>query len=150
MATADLVRIEAFPMGFGRHLYDVNLQQFAQLLEIMPIYLVLYMWPPVCAKLSILLIYRHIDPNMVFRYFGHCVAAYVVVPPIVYTVLVLGPCNSSSGNLQCLTNIALTQTGTNITSDLMLIAMPIRVTMSLNMPRRQKLTVTALLALGSL
>lgn len=116
----------------------------------MPTYFVLYIWSPVCAKLSILLIYRHIDPKMVFRYFGHLVAAYIVVPPIIYTVLILGPCDSSSGNVHCLNNLGLAQTGTNITSDLVLIAMPIRMTMRLNMPRKQKLTVAALLALGSL
>ncbi|KAH7025079.1 uncharacterized protein B0I36DRAFT_376790 [Microdochium trichocladiopsis] len=137
------------PAGFGRHIWDVNQEQFAAFLRMVPVLAVTYLWPPTCVKLSLAIIYYRINPNMVFRYCGHCVAAFTITPTVVYTVLLLGPCNPQKGNLQCLNSVTISQMATNISSDLLLLAMPIPMTLKLNMPKRQKLTVAALLALSS-
>lgn len=87
---------------------------------------------------------------MVFRYCGLCVAVFNVVPTLVYTGLFVESCNPLKGDITCLNNIAFAHTGTNILTDLLIMAMPVHMTWQLNMPLRKKLTVGALLGLSSM
>ncbi|KXJ88093.1 hypothetical protein Micbo1qcDRAFT_112830, partial [Microdochium bolleyi] len=144
------VMAQSFPAGFGRHIWDVNYHQLQDYLNMLRAFFILYLWPTTCVKLSVLLIYHQINPHMVFRYCGICVAIFTIAPTIVYTALLIDTCDPRKGDPTCLNSIALVQTGTNIASDLLIIAMPIQMTIRLNMPIRQKVTVGALLTLGSL
>ncbi|KAH7016348.1 uncharacterized protein B0I36DRAFT_254266 [Microdochium trichocladiopsis] len=143
-----LLIAQAFPAGFGRHIWDVNYQQLASYLDSITPLAIIYMWPLTCVKLSVLILYHQVDPEMVFR-FCLCVAVFTVVPTLVYTGLFIDRCNPLKGDITCVNNIGFAQTGTSIMTDLFIIAMPIYMTMRLNMPTRKKLTVGALLTLSS-
>lgn len=140
----------AFPAGFGRNYYAVTMGQFQKYLEYLLWLAYTYIWPPTLAKLSLLIIYYRIDKNMGFPYCTHLTAVLVVVPTLVLTALFAGPCNPTTGDLQCINAIVIVQATTNIISDVVLIAMPLHMTLQLNMPRRRKITLGCLMTLGSL
>ncbi|KXJ90080.1 hypothetical protein Micbo1qcDRAFT_184183 [Microdochium bolleyi] len=141
---------KAFPAGFGRHSYNVTMAQLNEYLRLLLGLAFTYIWPPTLAKLSLLFMYRRIDSKMGFPYCIHLAIVAVLAPTLVITYLFAGPCNPTSGDLQCLNNIVIAQATTNILTDVMLILMPLQMTMRLNMPKRQKVTLGCLLTFGSL
>ena len=109
-----------------------------------------YIWPPTLTKLAILVLYHRIIPNKIFRLFIYAVALSLVVYTVVFTALFSGPCNpQSTGSGACLNNIAVAQAVLNIVTDGVLIVLPIPMIHHLNMPLKQRITVGAILALGS-
>ncbi|KAH7028951.1 uncharacterized protein B0I36DRAFT_244149 [Microdochium trichocladiopsis] len=144
-----VIMVVAFPVGWGRNNYNVTMGQFQEYLNLLQGLTFTYIWPPTLAKLSLLIMYYRIDPAMGFRYCAYLAALVVLAPTIVYTVLFAGPCNPTTGDLQCLNGIVVAQATTNIVSDVVLIAMPLQMTIQLNMPRRQKITLGCLMTFGS-
>ncbi|KAI3395462.1 hypothetical protein diail_1325 [Diaporthe ilicicola] len=69
---------------------------------------------------------------------------------IVFTAVLSGPCNPLDvGSSTCLNNVALAQAVLNISTDGVLVLMPVIMLWGLNMPRKQKITVGCILTLGS-
>lgn len=109
-----------------------------------------YIWPPTLTKLAILVLYHRINPDLGFRICIYLVAVALVASTIVFTVLFSGPCNPlATGSGVCLNNIAIAQAVINIFTDGCIILLPIPTIHQLKMPLKQKITVGALLILGS-
>ncbi len=109
-----------------------------------------YIWPPTLTKLAILVLYHRINPAGWFRVGVYLAAFGLVAYTAVFTGLFCGPCNPlTTGSGQCLNNIAVAQAVLNITTDGILILLPIPMIRALNMPAKQKMIVGGILALGS-
>ncbi|KAK9418094.1 putative Integral membrane protein [Seiridium unicorne] len=119
--------------GWGKHLWDVSL---ADLIEF--------------NKMAMLAVLYRINPSRTYR--SVVVAAGIAIFAYTLTLCVItgGPCNPlRSGTTTCLENVALSQAALNIASDFAVVAIPIPTIHGLNLSRRQKLSVAALMALGS-
>ncbi|KAF4965114.1 hypothetical protein FSARC_7053 [Fusarium sarcochroum] len=109
-----------------------------------------YVWPPTLAKLAILVLYRRLIPNMVFRICLYTTAAFLIVYTLVFTILLAGPCHPlKPGTGTCVVNLTISQAVLNIVSEAIVIILSIPLIHGLNMPLKQRITVGLLLALGS-
>ncbi|POS81369.1 hypothetical protein DHEL01_v200250 [Diaporthe helianthi] len=136
--------LSVFPCGFGKHLWSVTEEQLHCYMKKLLFLGVTYFWPPTLAKLSLIVLYHRLNPNLGFR-----VALYVIAF-IVTTSILSGPCNPLNvGSSTCLNNVALAQAVLNISTDGVLVLMPVKMLWGLNMPRKQKVAVGCILGLGS-
>lgn len=111
---------------------------------------VTYFWPPTLAKLSLIVLFHRINPNRRFRLILYAIAFICTVYTLVFTIVLSVPCNPlRAGTTTCLTNIALAQAILNITTDGVLMIMPMVTLWDLQMARKQKIAVWCILALGS-
>lgn len=109
-----------------------------------------YLWPPTLAKLSLVVLYHRINPSRTYRIALYAIAFVCVVFTVILTVLLAVPCNPlKEGTSICLDNIALAQAILNISTDGVLIIMPVVMLWNVQMPRKQKITVGFILVLGS-
>lgn len=167
--------VKVMPCGFGKHLWSVtaeglqcykNVRQLQythqpsssdmqQLTHSLPTQMLLflgvsYFWPPTLAKLSLLVLYHRINPGRRYRLALYAIAAAVTIYTLVFTAILSGPCNPlHSGTTTCLNNLALAQAILNISTDGVLIIMPMVTLWGLQMERKQKVAVGFILALGS-
>ena len=94
--------------------------------------------------------YHRINPNKGFRAAIYFTAFSLVAFTVVFTVLFSGPCNPlATGSGVCLNNIAVAQAVLNIVTDGVIIVLPIPTIMHLKMPLKQRITLAAILVLGS-
>ncbi|ROW07157.1 hypothetical protein VPNG_07322 [Cytospora leucostoma] len=139
--------LRVFPCGFGKHLWSVTEEQMQCYMDSLLFLGITYFWPTTLAKLSLIALYHRIDVRMGYRIALYVVACTVITYTVVFTIVLSGPCNprnSSSGT--CLNNVALAQAVLNITTDGILIIMPTFTLWNLQITRRQKITVGAIIA----
>lgn len=109
-----------------------------------------YFWPPTLAKLSLIVLYHRINPRYQFRLALYGIAFICIVYTLVFSVILSVPCNPlKPGTTTCLNNIALSQAILNISTDGVLLIMPVVTLWDLKMERKQKFAVGCILALGS-
>lgn len=109
-----------------------------------------YFWPPTLAKLSLIVLYHRINPSRPYRLALYAIAFACTTYTLVFTIILSVPCNPlHEGTTTCLNNIALAQAILNISTDGVLIIMPVITLHGLQMPRKQKVTVGLILGLGS-
>ncbi|PSR90738.1 hypothetical protein BD289DRAFT_208574 [Coniella lustricola] len=142
--------VEVMPCGFGKHLWSVT-ESGLQCYENMLLFLgVSYFWPPTLAKLSLIILYHRINPSRNYRLALYGIAFACTTYTLVFTIILSVPCNPlHDGTTTCLNNLALAQAILNITTDGVLIIMPVITLYGLQMPRKQKVTVGLILGLGS-
>ncbi len=111
----------------------------------------LYFASPVFIKLALLVLYRRINPTKPFRWCVYAVGILIVVPNIILACLALwdSGCNPKTSDGTCLVAISIAQAVLNISSDLVLMAMPLPTVASLTMPVRQKMAIYAIFILAS-
>lgn len=111
-----------------------------------------YFWPPTLAKLSLLVLYHRINPGRHYRQALYAIGATVIIYTLAFTIILSAPCNplnADAGTPTCLNNLALAQAILNISTDGVLIIMPMVTLWGLQMERKQKVAVACILALGS-
>lgn len=111
-----------------------------------------YFWPPTLAKLSLVVLYHRINPSRRYRQALYAIAAVCTIYTLVFTVMLAASCNplrNAPGTTTCLNNLALAQAILNISTDGVLVIMPMVTLWGLQMERKQKITVGCILALGS-
>lgn len=109
-----------------------------------------YLWPPTLAKLSLVVLYHRINPSRTYRFILYAIAFVCTVFTVILTVLLAAPCNPlKPDTTMCLNNIALAQAILNISTDGVLILMPVVMLWNLQMPKKQKITVGFILVLAS-
>ncbi|KAI7785750.1 hypothetical protein LA080_006316 [Diaporthe eres] len=142
--------LNVFPCGFGKHLWSVTEEQLQCYMSKLLFLGVTYFWPPTLAKLSLIVLYHRLNPNTGFRVALYVIAFVITTYTIVFTAILSGPCNPLDvGSSTCLNNVALAQAVLNISTDGVLVLMPVVMLWGLNMPRKQKVAVGCILALGS-
>ncbi|CAN8100021.1 unnamed protein product [Discula destructiva] len=142
--------VKVMPCGFGKHLWSVT-EEGMQCYKNMLLFLgVSYFFPPTLAKLSLIVLYHRINPGRRYRQALYAIAAACTVYTLVFTVLLSVPCNPlHADTATCLNNLALAQAILNISTDGVLILMPMVTLWGLQMERKQKIAVGLILALGS-
>lgn len=109
-----------------------------------------YFFPPTLAKLSLIILYHRINPSRPFRFVLYAIAFVCTTYTVVFTIVLSIPCNPlKDGSTTCLNNLALAQAILNISTDGMLILMPVVTVWDLQMARKQKVAVGLILTLGS-
>ncbi|KKY38910.1 putative integral membrane protein [Diaporthe ampelina] len=142
--------LKVFPCGFGKHLWSVTEEQLQCYMKELLFLGVTYFWPPTLAKLSLIVLYHRLNPNTGYRVALYVIAFVITTYTIVFTAILSGPCNPLDvGSSTCLNNVALAQAVLNISTDGVLVLMPVVMLWGLNMPRKQKVAVGCILALGS-
>ncbi|KAH8882163.1 hypothetical protein GQ53DRAFT_618888, partial [Thozetella sp. PMI_491] len=136
--------------GFGKHIWDVSVEQFEYYPRILLGIAASYMWTPTLVKLALLALYHRINPTPLFRICVYAVGFSLIIYTVICVALLCGPCSLlDTTDDTCLNNIALTQAILNILSDVILIVMPVPMIFGLGLPMRQKLNILAILSLGS-
>ncbi|KAH8762153.1 hypothetical protein F5883DRAFT_605968 [Diaporthe sp. PMI_573] len=142
--------LKVFPCGFGKHLWSVTEEQLQCYMKKLFFLGATYFWPPTLAKLSLIVLYHRINPSTGFRVALYVIAFVITTYTIVFTAILSGPCNPLDvGSSTCLNNVALAQAVLNISTDGVLVLMPVIMLWGLNMPRKQKVAVGCILGLGS-
>lgn len=164
--------VKVMPCGFGKHLWSVTaegLQCYKNVCQLsvdtqahssaltdskapqVLLFLgVSYFWPPTLAKLSLIVLYHRINPKYHFRLALYAIAFTCTVYTLVFTIILSIPCNPlKTASTTCLNNLALAQAILNISTDGVLIIMPVVMLWDLQMERKQKVAVGCILALGS-
>lgn len=115
-----------------------------------------------CAKISICCFYLRLSPDRIFRTLVFVVIAFVVAYSISGIFSVIFSCNpiAASWDLalaalpttKCINRPALylAQAGSSIFTDLLIFILPMRTIWGLQLPRKQKISVSAIFAVGLL
>lgn len=98
-----------------------------------------------------LCLYFRINPFGYFRLVIFSTAGGLIIYTVIMTALLAGPCNMSKADTAvCLSNIAIAQSVLNITSDLVLVVIPIPMIHKLQLSLRERVALGGVLGLGSL
>ncbi|KAI1339651.1 hypothetical protein F5Y15DRAFT_66092 [Xylariaceae sp. FL0016] len=140
----------AYEYGFGKHLYDVSQLQILGYYDLLLPMALTYIWPPTLVKLAMLSLYYRINPWLGFRISLYITAGAIITYTVILTIFFAGPCNPQRiGSGVCLNNLGFAQSALNIVSDLVIVLLPVRTIHRLRMPLKRKITVGAVLAIGS-
>ncbi|KAK8050306.1 hypothetical protein PG994_012036 [Apiospora phragmitis] len=138
------------PNGYGKHLWNTRATDIPGYLNFLAYLVLTYIWTISLTKLSMLALYRRINPSSAFHCCLYATAFCILGYSVAFTVVFTGPCNPLSvGSGECLNQAAIAQAAVNIISDVILIALPIPMIHSLVMPLKQRLLVGFILGLGS-
>ncbi|KAK6842749.1 hypothetical protein PG990_005316 [Apiospora arundinis] len=138
------------PNGYGKHLWNIRATDIQGYMNFLAYLALTYIWTPSLTKLSMLALYRRINPSKMFHVCLYATAFTIVGYSVAFTIVFAGPCNPLAvGSGQCLNEAAIVQAAVNIISDVIIIALPIPMIHSLVMPMKQKLLVGLILGLGS-
>lgn len=112
-----------------------------------------YSWSISTTKLSMLSLYYRIHtnvPNKPFRVAICGTAGFIIAYQAVFTGLFVGRCNPTKpGTGDCLSSSAVAQVILNIISDIVVLLIPMSVLVRLQMARKMKVLLIAIVALGS-
>ncbi|CBF87371.1 hypothetical protein AN9306.2 [Aspergillus nidulans FGSC A4] len=142
--------LDLFRNGWGKHMWDVSLAQLIELNKALLPNTICYLICPAISKLAILSVLYRINPAFVYRVAVVGTAVFIFTYTLALCIITGGPCSPlKDGTLQCLENVALSGAVLNISSDLIVISLPIPTIHNLQLQLKQKVTVGCLLALGS-
>ncbi|KAI9827437.1 MAG: hypothetical protein M1832_004786 [Thelocarpon impressellum] len=145
--------------GQGRHIWDIPLSVYLIYLKNGMASIVFYCPATMFAKVAILLFYRRLSPKRGFRIVVDVNLAVVVGFNIALVICLIFGCRPIAKTWDpritdgsCVDQAALFLANCifNAVSDLAIFVVPIPMLAALNMPLRQKLSVAALFAVGSL
>ncbi|KAA8625052.1 hypothetical protein PtrSN002B_006133 [Pyrenophora tritici-repentis] len=145
-----VICFEAFQYGFGQHLWNVTPEQVMAYTKILVGIMVVYVWTPALAKLSLLALYYRLNPDRTIRMCIYGLAGLVFGYSLSITVVAAGPCNPQTHTDQkCLTDLNLFMACINIITDFLILCLPIPMLRALQLPLKQKVLLGLVFALGS-
>ncbi|OJD35010.1 uncharacterized protein BKCO1_19000197 [Diplodia corticola] len=137
--------------GFGDHLWNVTVAQAKEYAQWSIPVLTAYCWAPILSKFSILILYHHLNPNKAFRVVVYIMIAIIVGYSVASTVVVGAICRPTDATKsQCLDNLTLIQAIVNISTDGLVIIMPVSIIHKLQFPLGQLMVVGLVMAGGFL
>jgi hypothetical protein len=141
---------QAFQFGFGQHLWNVTLEQIGEYSKMLVGIMVVYVWTPALAKLSLLALYYRLNPDRKVQACIYALAALVTGYSLAITIVAAGPCNPQTHSDQkCLTDLNLFMACINIITDFLILCLPIPMLRALQLPIKQKVLLGMVFALGS-
>lgn len=112
--------------------------------------MVVYVWTPALAKLSLLALYYRLNPDRKIRACIYALATLVSGYSLAITIVAAGPCNPlSHADQKCLTDLNLFMACINIITDFLILCLPIPMLRALQLPMKQKVLLGLVFALGS-
>jgi hypothetical protein len=143
-------RFIAFPYGFGQHLWNVTTEQLKVYTKMLVGIMVVYVWTPALAKLSLLALYYRLNPDYKIRACIYALATLVSGYSLAITIVAAGPCNPQFHTDQkCLTDLNLFMACVNIITDFLILCLPVPMLRALQLPMKQKVLLGLVFALGS-
>jgi hypothetical protein len=140
----------AFQYGFGQHLWNVTLEQMMGYMKMLVGIMVVYVWTPALAKLSLLALYYRLNPDLKVQASIYALAVLVTGYSLAITIVAAGPCNPRTHTDQkCLTDLNLFMACINIITDFLILCLPIPMLRALQLPIKQKVLLGLVFALGS-
>ena len=140
----------AFQYGFGQHLWNVTPAQLPDYTRMLVGIMVVYVWTPALAKLSLLALYYRLNPDRKIRACIYALATLVSGYSLAITIVAAGPCNPLSlADQKCLTDLNLFMACINIITDFLILCLPIPMLRALQLPMKQKVLLGLVFALGS-
>jgi len=112
--------------------------------------MVVYVWTPAMAKLSLLALYYRLNPDLTIRTCIYGLAGLVFGYSLAITIVAAGPCNPQTHTDQkCLTDLNLFMACINIITDFLILCLPVPMLRALQLPLKQKILLGLVFALGS-
>lgn len=146
----ELTQYTAFQYGFGQHLWSVTVAQMMKYTKMLVGIMVVYVWTPALAKLSLLALYYRLNPDQTIRGCIYALAVLVFGYSLAITIVAAGPCNPQTHTDQkCLTDLNLFMAIINILTDFFILCLPIPMLRALQLPLKQKVLLGSVFALGS-
>jgi len=145
-----VLAFESFQFGFGQHLWNVTVDQMMNYSRMLVGIMVVYVWTPALAKLSLLALYFRLNPDSKIRGCIYALSVLIVGYSLAITIVAAGPCNPQTHTDQkCLTDLNLFMAIINILTDAMILCLPIPMLYALMLPMKQKILLGMVFALGS-
>ncbi|GME32721.1 integral membrane protein [Neofusicoccum parvum] len=142
--------IQWMQYGFGDHLWNVTLAQLLKYAEWSIPVVTTYCWAPMLSKFSILITYRNVNPDKLFRLGVYAMMVVIFAYSLTTTLIVSAGCRPTDpAKAQCIETLALAQGIINIVTDGLIILMPIPMIHKLQLPIGQRVVVGLVLAGGS-
>lgn len=112
--------------------------------------MVVYVWTPALAKLSLLALYYRLNPDYKIRSCIYALTGLVSGYSLAITIVATGPCNPQHHKDQkCLTDLNLFMACVNIITDFLILCLPIPMLRALQLPRKQKALLGMVFGVGS-
>ncbi|KAI8941323.1 hypothetical protein NX059_002550 [Plenodomus lindquistii] len=144
------VCFHSFQYGFGEHLWNVTPEQMMDYTRMLIGIMVVYVWTPALAKLSLLALYHRLNPDRKSRWCIYALGALIVGYSLAITIVAAGPCNPRTHTDQtCLTDLNLFMAIINILTDAMILCLPLPMLHALMLPLKQRVLLGLVFALGS-
>ncbi|CAG5156828.1 uncharacterized protein ALTATR162_LOCUS4621 [Alternaria atra] len=145
-----VICFQSFQYGFGQHLWNVTMEQLVDYTKMLVGIMVVYVWTPALAKLSLLALYYRLNPDRKVQASIYALAVLVTGYSLAITVVAAGPCNPRTHTDQkCLTDLNLFMACINIITDFLILCLPIPMLHALQLPMKQKILLGFVFALGS-
>lgn len=145
-----VVCFQSFQYGFGQHLWNVTPEQMMNYSKMLVGIMVVYVWTPALAKLSLLALYHRLNPDRKIRSCIYALAVLIIGYSLAITIVAAGPCNPQTHlDQKCLTDLNLFMAIINILTDAMILCLPIPMLHALMLPMKQKVLLGLVFALGS-
>ncbi|CAN9178359.1 unnamed protein product [Alternaria alternata] len=145
-----VVCFQSFQYGFGQHLWNVTMEQLMGYTKMLVGIMVVYVWTPALAKLSLLALYYRLNPDRKVQASIYALAVLVTGYSLAITIVAAGPCNPRTHTDQkCLTDLNLFMACINIITDFLILCLPIPMLRALQLPIKQKVLLGLVFALGS-
>ncbi|EMD58481.1 hypothetical protein COCSADRAFT_104006 [Bipolaris sorokiniana ND90Pr] len=145
-----VICFEAFQYGFGQHLWNVTVEQLQVYTKMLVGIMVVYVWTPALAKLSLLALYYRLNPDFKIRSCIYALAGLVSGYSLAITIVAAGPCNPQyHSDQKCLTDLNLFMACINIITDFLILCLPVPMLRALQLPMKQKVLLGLVFALGS-
>lgn len=143
-------RSPAFQYGLGQHLWNVTMEQVMVYTKILVGIMVVYVWTPALAKLSLLALYYRLNPDSKIRTCIYALSTLVFGYSLAITIVAAGPCNPQVHTDQkCLTDLNLFMACINIITDFLILCLPVPMLRALQLPMKQKVLLGMVFGLGS-
>ncbi|KAK4220543.1 hypothetical protein QBC38DRAFT_188898 [Podospora fimiseda] len=143
--------VQLMRVGWARHVFELSLSDLIEFNEILLPNTITYLITPAITKMAMLVVLYQINSSLPYRVtiavMGVCIFAYTLT----LTTITGGPCNPKygAGTTKCLMDVAFAQSILNIASDVGVILAPVPTIISLNLSTKQKMSVAAILFVGS-
>lgn len=145
-----VVCFQSFQYGFGQHIWNVTPEQMLNYTKMLVGIMVVYVWTPALAKLSLLALYYRLNPDRKIRSCIYALSVLIIGYSLAITIVAAGPCNPQTHTDQkCLTDLNLFMAIINILTDAMILCLPIPMLHALMLPLKQKVLLGLVFALGS-
>ncbi|KAM0274306.1 hypothetical protein ACHAQH_007980 [Verticillium albo-atrum] len=145
-------------LGFGKHLWDLEDGHLLKILRLFYMAEVVYIIVLALTKASIISVYIHIFRSSVtFRRWSYAILSLLVLSTVIITPLTIVSCrpiqlfwNKDIKHGTCLdvNALAYAHSGLAIVFDVIIIAMPIGMLRRLDMPKRRKIQIGIMFAIG--
>lgn len=158
MLASNAIPIYASFHGLGKHFYNISPQNMIMICKLLYTCQVAYVIHQTLPKISMLLLYLRIFPSPRFACITKLAIAWMICHTLVFLFIVIFQCtpisllwSQTTAAGKCLDRMTIVYIGAglSIAEDLVIMFLPIHELKTLNLPRRKRIAICFVFALGS-